>query len=236
MSGISGNALGGIAVIVAIMSSLFVTFSNQAELNDLRNDIGALRDGLENLESRTSPVEASPQEGEHGEEEQMEATVEFTLQTTFGEGGLAFVGAGGEIAGKNNPMLQVNRGDIVKITIVNNDGIEHDFQIAELGVHAQHVRTIGEETSVTFKAEREGEFSYICSIPGHKEAGMEGKLVVLEAGAEHTSTQATSTLDIKHIAKDPTQIPPPIARTQPTTVKITLIAQELTAEIADGTS
>ncbi|MBI4257551.1 MAG: nitrite reductase, copper-containing, partial [Thaumarchaeota archaeon] len=41
---------------------------------------------------------------------------------------------------------------------------------------------------------------------------------------------------IKHIAKDPTQIPPPIARTQPTTVKITLIAQELTAEIADGTS
>lgn len=37
-----------------------------------------------------------------------------------------------------------------------------------------------------------------------------------------------------NVARDPSIVPPPIARTEPTTVKITLTTKEVTAELADG--
>ncbi|MFQ5944702.1 MAG: multicopper oxidase domain-containing protein [Anaerolineae bacterium] len=43
-------------------------------------------------------------------------------------------------------------------------------------------------------------------------------------------------LDAPNVAKDPADLPPPITRTQPSTVAVSLMARELTAELADGTS
>ena len=43
-------------------------------------------------------------------------------------------------------------------------------------------------------------------------------------------------LDVKNVAINPAKIPPPITRTENTTVKVNLVTQEVTAEIADGTS
>jgi nitrite reductase (NO-forming) len=83
------------------------------------------------------------------------------------------------------------------------------------------------------RAERAGVFPYYCTIPGHRQLGMEGKLVV---GPMQAVPIREVPLDVKHVAKDPRDIPPPITRTEPTTVKVTLIARELTAELADGTS
>lgn len=42
--------------------------------------------------------------------------------------------------------------------------------------------------------------------------------------------------DVPNVAYDPANVPPPITRTEPTTVEITLTAREVTAEIADGTT
>jgi hypothetical protein len=36
---------------------------------------------------------------------------------------MAFVGAGGEIEGVVNPPLRVAVGDIVQVSLINNDGI-----------------------------------------------------------------------------------------------------------------
>ncbi|MBI3764366.1 MAG: multicopper oxidase domain-containing protein [Chloroflexi bacterium] len=45
--------------------------------------------------------------------------------------------------------------------------------------------------------------------------------------AAHPTTQP-------NVARDPSIVPPPITRTEPTTVEFTLTAKEVTAELADG--
>ncbi len=43
-------------------------------------------------------------------------------------------------------------------------------------------------------------------------------------------------LDAPNVIRDPADVPPPITRTEPTTVQVTLTAKEVTAELADGVS
>ncbi len=42
--------------------------------------------------------------------------------------------------------------------------------------------------------------------------------------------------DVSNVARDPSDVPPPIDRSQPTTVSFTLTTEEVTAELADGTT
>jgi nitrite reductase (NO-forming) len=42
--------------------------------------------------------------------------------------------------------------------------------------------------------------------------------------------------DVPNVAFDPANVPPPITRTEPTTVQVTLTTHEVTAELADGTT
>ncbi|MBP6016084.1 MAG: nitrite reductase, copper-containing [Candidatus Promineofilum sp.] len=44
------------------------------------------------------------------------------------------------------------------------------------------------------------------------------------------------TTHVPNVAYDPANVPPPITRTEPTTVQITLVTHEVTAELADGTT
>lgn len=41
-------------------------------------------------------------------------------------------------------------------------------------------------------------------------------------------------LDVPNVARDPADVPPPITRTEPKTVSVTLTIEEVTAELADG--
>lgn len=43
-------------------------------------------------------------------------------------------------------------------------------------------------------------------------------------------------MDVPNVAYDPANVPAPITRTEPTTVKVTLTTHEVTAELADGTT
>ncbi len=43
-------------------------------------------------------------------------------------------------------------------------------------------------------------------------------------------------LDVPNVARDPADVPPPLTRTEPTSVAFTLTFKELTAELADGVS
>lgn len=68
--------------------------------------------------------------------------------------------------------IKVNQGDTVKITLVNEQG-NHALKI---NGYDQEVK--GDET-ITFVADKKGEFNYFCSIfcgPGHGD--MVGKLIV----------------------------------------------------------
>lgn len=82
------------------------------------------------------------------------------------------------ITGFTPPSLHVP-GPQVRIALVNDDPMPHDLTIDELGVKVPV--DPGATATVRFRA-YPGTYTFYCSIPGHREAGMEGTLVV---GAAH---------------------------------------------------
>ncbi len=66
-------------------------------------------------------------------------------------------------------------------------------------------------------------------------ADAETNQVVLSRLGVATLQPAQAT-DVANVARDPANVPPPITRTAPTTVQVTLTAKEVVAELADGTT
>jgi nitrite reductase (NO-forming) len=121
--------------------------------------------------SPTSPAESGP--GAAGP-----AEISYTLKTASEGSRLVFIGVGGEIDGLVNPDLQASVGDTVAITLVNDDGRFHDIVIDEFDAATPVFGGVGEEETVQFTVDQEGTFFYYCSVSGHRQAGMEGQLIV----------------------------------------------------------
>jgi nitrite reductase (NO-forming) len=155
--------------------------------------------------------------------------ITFTLQTAIADGGLRFIGVGGDIDGLLNPTLNVAVGQTAQITLVNGDGAEHDIVAPDLGSSSDRVIGKGASTSISFLAGAEGEFSYWCSVPGHRAAGMEGLIIVGEGGGAVVATGAD-------ITRDPTDLPPPVGDRGPMTVEVELETVEVLGQLADGTT
>ena len=78
--------------------------------------------------------------------------------------------------GEEEPVLTVQQGDTVRITLTSTDGF-HDWVVDEFDAATEKVRT-GETTTVEFVADQKGMFEYYCSVGSHREQGMIGTLVV----------------------------------------------------------
>jgi len=102
----------------------------------------------------------------------------FTLKTVMNEKGMVFVGVGGEIDGVTNPDLTVRPGQDIRLVLLNGDGMPHDLAIPDLNVQIAMITTNGEAREAVFKTGETGIFAYFCTISGHRQAGMEGKLIV----------------------------------------------------------
>jgi plastocyanin len=74
--------------------------------------------------------------------------------------------------------LSASAGE-VEIDFTNPASIEHDVHIESDGkdVAASDLVSDGDTAKVTAKLQS-GEYTYYCSVPGHREAGMEGTLTV----------------------------------------------------------
>lgn len=72
--------------------------------------------------------------------------------------------------------IEASAGSAVKITIVNNGTLEHDFTIDALNLKV--ATPIGQTVSGTSGALAAGTYDFYCSVAGHKEAGMTGTLTV----------------------------------------------------------
>lgn len=71
--------------------------------------------------------------------------------------------------------LELNAGK-AEIVIDNSGGVvEHDFTVDELDLKIYAAPTTTESASADLVA---GTYEFYCSIPGHREAGMEGTLTV----------------------------------------------------------
>lgn len=157
------------------------------------------------------------------------AHVAYTLKTTIAEGRMVFVGVGGTIDGTINPTLQVKVGDVVQVTLVNGDGVLHDIALPDFDVKSDQVVRIGASSVIVFRADKEGTFSYFCTVPGHRQLGMEGKIVI---GTVAISVAPTGV----SIVRDPADLPAPIPPRSPKTVRVDLETVEVEGRLAEGTT
>ncbi len=155
--------------------------------------------------------------------------VSFTLKTAVTEGKLAFVGVGGKIDGVVNPTLNVAKNAVVQIVLINGDGAMHDIALPDLNVKSNMLQAKDASTAIVFRAIKGGSFAYICTVPGHRAAGMEGKLVV--NGAPEPAAK-----ELPGVALDPAALPPPLGKRGPQEVTIDLESVEVTGRMADGSS
>ena len=73
--------------------------------------------------------------------------------------------------------LTVRAGERVQVTLDNTKGaLKHDMRQPELNIHAEV--EAGKKTTFEFTPGKAGTFDLICDVPGHKDAGMVGKLIV----------------------------------------------------------
>jgi uncharacterized cupredoxin-like copper-binding protein len=74
--------------------------------------------------------------------------------------------------------LEMRASKLIEFRLVNEDSEDHTLVISELAV----VMLAGAEQTVrsTLRVDREnrGTFAFFCSIPGHRESGMEGTIEV----------------------------------------------------------
>jgi uncharacterized cupredoxin-like copper-binding protein len=110
------------------------------------------------------------------------------IQVTMGEqdGKMLFVPA----------RLEIRKGEQVKFMLRNNRELDHEFVLANTAENREHAeamkmhpdmahadangrRIAPKATSeMAWKLTKAGEFEYACLIPGHREAGMVGTIVV----------------------------------------------------------
>lgn len=73
------------------------------------------------------------------------------------------------------PTIEATVGEDIEIVLTADD-VLHDFTIDEFDAHVSV--EVGETASGGFTASEPGEYTFYCSVPGHRDAGMEGTLVV----------------------------------------------------------
>ena len=171
-------------------------------------------------QSQPATPDTQPQQAEQ---------VDIHLSTGFIEGKFVFVGVGGDIDGIINPELRVPEGATVNLTLENGDAMEHDIVIGDLNVNSESVFNIGESTTVTFTASESGIYDYWCSIPGHRQIGMEGTLIVGDP-------EVVAVDEAPSLAKDPADMPGPIAADAPREIVLDLVTTERLGRLADGTN
>lgn len=153
----------------------------------------------------------------------------YTLHTGIAEGKMVFLGVGGSIDGKANPVLTAAEGQIVELTLINGEGTEHDIVFPDQDAKSPRVNGKGASTTIVFRATKSGDFLYFCSVPGHRLAGMQGQFLV-------TPTAAPQTLVEADISREPTDLPPPIGKRDPKTVRLDLFTVELEGRLAEATT
>ena len=80
--------------------------------------------------------------------------------------------------GTRNPTLKANKGSRVRITMTNGETMTHDISLEKLGVKSASIIEKGATTSIEFIAEADD--IYFCTVPGHRAAGMVGKIQVVK--------------------------------------------------------
>lgn len=175
-----------------------------------------------------SPSSPSPQ-GKTGADIGYVADAKFTLKSGIAGGRMVYIGVGGAIEGKVNPVLAAVAGQVVQLTLINGEGAEHDIVFPDQDTKSPRVTGKGASTTIAFRAAKSGDFVYYCSVPGHRLAGMEGQFIVTPRAAPQTVVEAD-------ISREPGDVPPPVGKRDPQTVRVDLFSVEVEGRLAEGTT
>jgi len=70
----------------------------------------------------------------------------------------------------------IGSGDVLGLFVENRDGFAHSFDIDALNVHVQ--LPAGATVALSVSPSAPGTLEFYCAVPGHREAGMVGTIVV----------------------------------------------------------
>jgi nitrite reductase (NO-forming) len=174
------------------------------------------------------PREAAPQGAASMGD--MHAPHSFTLRSGIAEGRMVYLGVGGDIDGKVNPTLTVHEGEVAQINLINGEGAEHDVVVDQYAARSDRVLGKGASSTLSFTADKPGDFSYFCSVPGHREAGMEGRVEVAPGPRAAVAAIAPD------IVRDPSDLPAPIRARPPQIVRVDLDTVELKGQLDSKTT
>jgi plastocyanin len=117
--------------------------------------------------------------GDDDDEAEEPAAEETTGETTGGDGGGTTI----ELAADPGGALAFDQTELtapageVTIHLTNDAQIPHNVAVEGNGVDEVSETVMGGDTSLTLTLEP-GEYTFYCAVPGHREGGMEGTLIV----------------------------------------------------------
>ena len=80
------------------------------------------------------------------------ADAKYTLRSGIAEGRMVYIGVGGAIDGKVNPLLTAAEGQVVQVTLINGEGAEHDIVFPDQDTKSPRVTGKGASTTIAFSA------------------------------------------------------------------------------------
>lgn len=125
-----------------------------------------------------TPTPAQPEVTPEAPAPEVTPTPTPTEQTLPESGANEFLVDGSEFS-FNPSEIEVTAGEEVKITLRNVGSIPHDLEVDCPGFETKtRLLNPGEEDTITFTAPESGTCEFYCTVPGHREQGMEGSLIV----------------------------------------------------------
>jgi plastocyanin len=185
-----GRAFPLVVLWFVVLIGGATTFAVLHAKDEEKHKAAEFAEANEEIEKETSsgPFEEAGAEGDGAGSEEAEATGEEAEEPGSKEEGGAGAAAGGpggtiEIAADESE-LKFDKTELTtkpgKVTIdfTNPSSVPHDFKIEADGKEIGGTETVA-STEATATVELEpGTYTFFCSVPGHREAGMEGTLVV----------------------------------------------------------
>lgn len=177
------------------------------------------------------------------------AVHKIVLKTGIKDGRMVYLDEKGTV----NPTLKGKVGDTIEMTITSGEGAQHDIVIDGL-MKSPMFDGRSKPTKLSFKLRQSGKFSYYCSVPGHRQIGMEGLLevtgpadsaakaptaaptAVVVGAAPAVGPIAPASTQAVSIAADPNAVPRPLGDRAPQLVKYAIETVELDGRLDDGST
>jgi nitrite reductase (NO-forming) len=143
----------------------------------------------------------------------------------------------------NTPNVAASQPVI--ITFENRGTIEHNLDLQATGTHL--VAASGQTVSASVTFASSADLTYICTVPGHEQAGMASTLqvgerhaqVAADSSAPGAKPQSSHEAPLAPLPADTPRVPqgqiaPPVHRSDPALVKVNLAIQEVIGQLADS--